>query len=182
MNITYQTQYVAIIDQLKAELSKLRASRATPSLVEDILIEVYGGSRLKIKELASINAPEARTIVIKPWDKGIIKDVEKGLIQSALEFNPIVETELLRIQLPELTEETRAKLVKKLHTMLENERIKIRQIRDEAKKDIETRAKNKEIREDDKFAGIEELNKTTREYIEKIDEQGKRKEEEIMTI
>lgn len=182
MITSYQSRFNQIMDQLKAELSKLRTSRATPSLVEDILIEVYGGSRLKIKELASISAPEPRTIVIKPWDKGIIKDVEKGLIQSALEFNPIVETELLRIQLPELTEETRERIVKKLHTMLENERIKIRQIRDEAKKDIETRAKNKEIREDDKFSAIEDLNEKTREFIEKIDALGKRKEEEIMTI
>lgn len=182
MITSYQLRFNQIIDQLKAELSKLRTSRATPSLVEDILIEVYGGSRLKIKELASISAPEPRTIVIKPWDKSIIKDMEKGLIQSALEFNPIVETELLRIQLPELTEETRARIVKKLHTILEDERIKIRQIRDEAKKDIETKAKNKEIREDDKFSAIEDLNEKTREFIEKIDALGKHKEEEIMTI
>ncbi|HCA67637.1 MAG: ribosome recycling factor [Candidatus Jacksonbacteria bacterium RIFOXYA2_FULL_44_7] len=178
----YESHFNQIIDQLKTELSKLRTSRATPSLVQDITIEVYGGSRMHLKELASISAPEPRTIVIKPWDKSIIKDIEKGLIKSALEFNPIVETNILRIQLPELTEESRHRIVKKLHTMLEEERIKIRKIRDEAKKDIETREKNKEIREDHKFAEIEKLNETTREYTEKIDELGKRKEEEIMTI
>lgn len=179
---TYQPQFNQIIEQLKTELRKLRTARATPSLVEDILIEVYGGTRMRIKELASISIPEPRTISIRPWDKSVIKEIEKGLIQSALEFNPIVETDILRIQLQELTEETRKKLVKKLHAMLEDERIKIRKIRDEMKKDIETRARNKEIREDDKFAAIEELNEATREYVEKIDEQGKRKEEEIMTI
>ncbi len=182
MNKTHQAQFNTIVDQLKNELSKLRTSRATPALVEDIPIEVYGGTRIKVKELASISVPEPRTIVIKPWDKSIIKDMEKGLVKSTLEFNPIVETDLLRIQLPELTQETRQKLVKKLHAMLEEERIKIRKVRDEAKKDIETKAKNKEIREDDKFSGIEELNETTREYIEKIDGLGKVKEEEIMTI
>ncbi|MFH1712616.1 MAG: ribosome recycling factor [Candidatus Jacksonbacteria bacterium] len=179
---TYKTQFENIIELLKQEITKLRTSRAAPSLVEDIAVEVYGGSRMQLKELASISVPEPRSLVIKPWDKNLIKDIEKGLINSNLEFNPIVETDILRIQLPELTQETREKLVKKLHGMLEQNRIKLRQIRDGAKKAIEQKHKNGEMAEDDKFSLIEDLNKMTREFSEQIDNLGKKKEEEIMTI
>lgn len=182
MQNTYKSQYEEVITHLKTELDKLRTGRATPVLVEDILIEAYHGYKQKVKELASISVPEPRTLVIKPWDKGIIKEIEKGLINSALEFNPIVETELLRIKLPELTQETREKIIKKLRAILEENRIKIRGIRDVAKKQIETQQKSGEITEDDKFRFLEELNDCTREYTEQIDNHGKKKEEEIMTI
>lgn len=171
-----------IITQLRSELQKLRTSRATPSLVEDVFVEVYGGSRMTLKELASISVPEPRMIVIRPWDKNIIKDIEKSLIKSEFEFNPIVETDVLRIQLPELTQETRERLVKKLHGILENTRIKLRKARDETKKNIEGKARSGDIPEDDKFHFIEELNKMTKLYTDTIDDMGKKKEEEIMTV
>lgn len=182
MLTAYKSQFENVIQLLKEELSKLRTSRAAPSMVENIIIEAYGGSRMQLKELASISIPEPRSLVIRPWDKNVIKDIEKGLINSNLEFNPIVETDILRIQLPELTQETREKLVKKLHGMLEQNRIKLRKIRDEAKKTIEQKHKNGEMAEDDKFSLIEDLNKMTREFSEQIDDVGKKKEEEIMTI
>lgn len=151
-------------------------------LVEDVLIEAYNGSRMRLKELASISIPEPRTIVIKPWDSSIIKQIEKGLVHSALEFNPILDSDILRIHLPELTQETRKKLVKKLHAMLEEERIKLRTIRDEIKKGIERQEKESVITEDDKYAFTEELNTLTRSFTEQIDELGKQKEAEIMRI
>ena len=179
---TYQPKFQSIIAQLKSELTKLRTSRATPALVEDITIEAYDDSKMQLKELASISIPEPRTIVIKPWDKNIIKDIEKGLIKANLEFNPIIETDVLRIKLPELTGETREKLVKKLYTWLEDTRIKIRRLRDEIKKDIEQKQKSSEITEDDKFRLIDELNKITKERVDQIEDLGKNKEQEIMTI
>ena len=178
----HKPKFEHITTQLKGELEKLRTSRATPMLVEDILIEVYGGSRMRLKELASISIPEPRTIVINPWDKSIIKQIEKGLVQSALEFNPILDSDILRIQLPELTQETREKLVKKLHIMLEEERIKLRTLRDEIKKGIERQTKESAITEDDKYAFIEELNTLTRSFTEQIDMLGKNKEADIMRI
>jgi ribosome recycling factor len=178
----YQTQFNQIITQLQSELTKLRTSRATPALVEDITIEAYDDSKMRLKELASISIPEPRTIVITPWDKNIIKDIERGLINANLEFNPIVETGVLRINLPELTGETRERLVKKLHTWLEDGRIKTRRLRDEIKKEIEQQQKLSEITEDDKFKLIDELNKITKEHTDQIEDLGKRKEEEIMAI
>lgn len=171
-----------ILTQLKEELEKLRTARATPALVEDILIEAYSGSKMRLKEIASISTPEPRTIVIKPWDAGLIKQIEKGLIHSALEFNPVLESDILRINLPELTQETREKIVKKLRIMLEEGRIKLRTIRDEVKKEVERKAKTSEITEDDKYAFIEELNTVTRSFTERIDELGKQKETDIMRI
>ena len=111
-----------------------------------------------------------------------IKDIEKSLVKSDLEFNPIVETEILRIQLPELTQETREKLAKKMRGMLEESRIKIRVLRDDIKREIEKKTKSSEITEDDRSSFIEELNKITREFTDNIEEMGKHKEEEIMTI
>ena len=179
---SYKPQFESVIEHLKAELSKLRTSRATPALVEDILIDTYSGSRMQLKELASISAPEPRTLVIKPWDKGTIKDIEKGLINSALEFNPVLESDILRINLPELTQETREKLVKKLHEFLEENRIKLRGHRDEVKRDIESKQKSGDLTEDDKYTMIENLNKTTKEFTDEIEKIGKNKEEEIMTV
>ncbi len=178
----HKPQFQHIITQLKDELEKLRTARATPTLVEDILIEAYSGSKMRLKELASISIPEPRTIVIKPWDPSIIKQIEKGLIHSALEFNPVLEADILRINLPELTQETREKIVKKLRTMLEEGRIKLRTIRDEVKKEVERKAKTSEITEDDKYDFIEELNTVTHSFTEQIDKLGKQKEEDIMRI
>ena len=177
----YQPKFNEIIDHLKTELSKLRTSRATPSLVEDILIDAYNGSRMRLKELASINA-DPRVIIIKPWDTSVIKNIEKGLMNSHLEFNPIVETDILRIQLPELTQETREKLVKKLKTILEQAWVKIRRLRDEIKREVGSKQKSGEISEDDKFRLIDDLNKMTKKQTDEIDEIGKSKEQEIMTI
>lgn len=179
---THKSSYTAVIDQLKEELTKLRTARATPNLVEDVLVEVYGGSRMKIMELATISVPETRTLVIKPWDKNIIKEIEKALISSHLEFNPILDSDVLRINLPELTEENRLKLVKKLHVMLEESRIKLRGIRDDIKKEIERQQKDGDITEDDRYSLIEELNAMTKEHTDKIEDLGKLKETEIMTI
>lgn len=179
---TYKPKFESVLDRLTGEVSKLRTSRATPALVEDIMIEAYSGSRMKLKEMASISVPEPRTLVIKPWDTGVIKDIEKGLINSALEFNPILESDLLRINLPDLTQETREKLVKKLHETLEENRIKLRGIRDEAKRSIESKQKSGELTEDDKYSMIEDLNKMTKNFSDQIEEIGKKKEAEIMTI
>ncbi len=178
----YKPNFAAVVEQLKNELTKFRTSRATPNLVEDVIVEVYGGSRMKIKELATISIPETRTLVIKPWDKNIIKEIEKALISSTLEFNPILDSDILRINLPELTEENRLKLVKKLHAMLEESRIKLRGIRDDIKKEIERQQKNGEITEDDRYSLIEELNDMTKKNTEQIEELGQQKETEIMTI
>ena len=175
-------QFESVLENLKEQLSKIRTSRANPSLVEDLMIEAYPGTKQRLKELATISVPEPRQLLIKPWDKGIIKEIEKGLVNSDFEFNPVVETEILRINLPELTQESREQLVKQLGGMLEEARVKLRTIRDGLKKEIESKEKSSAITEDDKYKEIEQLDKTTREFTNTIDEMKKKKEEEIMTI
>ena len=182
MTITYETQFKQIIEHVKKELSHIRTSRATPELVENVPIEVYGGSKVRLNEVASISIPDPRTITITPWDKSIIKEIEKSLIKSDIDFNPIVDTDFLRIHLPALTGETREKLVKKIHHILEENRVKLRSIRDDAKKGIERNEKSGDLTKDDKFSEIQKLNESIREYTNTIDELGKKKEDEITTI
>ena len=179
---SYKPHFQQIVEHVKKELSNIRTSRATPALVENITIEVYGGSRMRLNEVASISIPDPHTITITPWDKSIIKEIEKSLIKSDLDFNPLLDTDFLKIHLPALTGETREKLAKKIHSILEENRIKLRSIRDDSKKEIERSEKAGDITKDDKFSEIEELNKCIREYTHTIDELGKKKENEIMTI
>ena len=174
--------FQAHIEQFIHVLTQIRTSRATPAMLENIPIEVYGGSRMLLKELATISVPEPRMLILKPWDKSIIKDIEKGLTKADLGYNPVVETDILRIQLPELTQETREKLVKKLKQIAEETRIKIRNTRDDIKKNIEKKFKEATITEDEKYTFIEDLNEMTKTFDAEIENLYKKKKTEIMTL
>ncbi|TSC95417.1 MAG: ribosome recycling factor [Parcubacteria group bacterium Athens1014_10] len=177
----HKPNFQKIIEHLKKELLTLRTSRATPALVENILVEAYG-SKTPLKQLAGITIPETRTIMIQLWDKNIIKEVEKSISQSNLNLSPNTEGNIIRINLPSLTEENRKNLIKILHQKLEQNRIEIRNLRDKIKEEIVNKFKEKEVSEDDKFKLIEELDKITHKYNEEIKGIGEKKEKEIMTI
>ncbi len=170
-----------IIEFLKKELGQIKTGRANPSIIEDIMIEAYG-TKTSLKQLASLSVPEARVLVVSPWDKNITKEVEKSLTAANIGLSIVNEGAVLRLIVPQLTEESRKDLVKKVNEKLEQSKIKVRQLRDEIKEEIIKAEKNKEISEDDKFKAIEELDKTTREHNDKIKEIGEKKEEEIMTV
>jgi ribosome recycling factor len=171
----------AAVDFLQGELTAIRTGRAHPGLVEDIAAEAYG-AKTPIKGLATINVPDSKTLVIDPWDKGVIKDIETALQKADLGINPVVDGQIIRLIMPEMTEENRKDMVRKMKEKLEETKVKIRSVREEARGKIGQLEKDKEISEDEKYKTQDDLDKVTKEYSEKIDQIGKEKEEEIMTI
>lgn len=169
------------IDHLKQELTALRTGRATPAIVEDIMVEAYG-SKQQLKAVASITVQDAKTLVVEPWDKSVLADVENGIRNSDLGINPVNDGKLIRLPLPELTQDRRQELIKVLHKKLEEARIALRKVREDVRKQIETAEKNKEISEDEKFTQFDELEKLVKEYNDKIKTIGEEKEKDITTV
>jgi ribosome recycling factor len=166
---------VAFLDR---ELSKIRTSRATPALVEDIVVNCFG-QNFPLKQLASISAPEARQILIQPWDKSYVEGIVSALSQTGTGANPIVDKDAIRISLPPLTEDYRKDLIKLVSAKEEEARQAVRRQREEAWSRIQTLAREGQIREDDKFRGKDELQKLIDEYNKKIDAVGEKKRKEI---
>ena len=172
-----------VLDLVTSDIASIRTGRATPAIIEDLEISVYGGQqKLKINELGTITSRDSQTIVIDPWDKSIIGEIRQGILAANIGINPVIDSEIIRLNLPPLTTEDREKYVKLLSTKLENGRVMIRQIRGEAIKDIRMSFDNKELSEDEKFNEEKRLQEITDEYIEKIDEAGERKKKELLQI
>ena len=168
-----------IVDHLKSEIASLRTGRATPALVEDLPVDYYG-TKTPLKALASISTPDARQILIQPWDKNAVQPIEKAIQTSPLGLNPVVDSSAIRLNLPQLTEERKKDLVKVLKQKLEEGKIQVRKIREEAIKEIDALEKDKKISEDEKFRKRQETQKIVDEINKKIEEIGMGKETEIM--
>lgn len=181
MSYIQKEEFNKAIEHLKLDISSLRTGRATPALVEDIIVESYG-ARQPLKHVASISVADAKTLSIVPWDKGLMKAVEDGIRASQLGINPVNDGKVIRLPLPELTTERRQELIKVLHQKLETSRISIRKIREDMKSLIEKADEDKEIGEDEKFKQLDELERTVKEFNDKIKEIGEDKEKEINTI
>ena len=172
-----------VIDIVTSDISTVRTGKATPSLVEDLEVLVYGGrEKLKLNELATISTTDPQTIVIDPWDKSIIGEIRKGIETSGIGLSPSIGSEVIRINLPPMTSEDREKYVKLLSTKLENGKVMIRQIRGEALKEIRSDFEEKDLTEDEKFNFEKILQEITDSFIEKIEELGRSKEEELVRI
>ena len=169
------------IEALNNELASIRTGRASPALVEYIKVE-YHGVLTPLIQLASISVPEPKTIIIKPWDRSIVNNIDKAILKSDLGLNPINDGTSIRIIIPPLTEERRKDLIKMVHKRLEESRIHIRNIRRDAMDELKQCEKNKEISQDQNNKAIEQLQKLTDSYIEIINKTGKDKEEEIAEI
>ena len=169
------------IVHLQDDLSTLRVGRANPLMVENILVEAYG-SKMPLKQMASISVPEARTLIIAPWDKTQSKEIEKAIQLANIGISPVNEGHQIRLTVPQLTEESRKELTKSVAEKMEKTRINIRQLRDKVKEEIIAKEKAKELTEDDKFGILEKLDEIVKEYNEKIKSIGEKKEQEIMTL
>ncbi|HPN55097.1 MAG TPA: ribosome recycling factor [Candidatus Moranbacteria bacterium] len=169
------------MEHLKIEMGKIRTGRANPSMVEDLLVDYYG-TKTPMKQIASINTPEPRLIVIQPWDRGALTGIEAAIRESDLNLNPNNDGILIRINIPMLTEERRKEMVKILNQKAEEGRIAVRSIREEIWKDIQDSEKEGKISEDDKFRGKEKLQEVVDDYNKKIEEFRTKKEAEIMTV
>ncbi len=174
----FKNELEKIEESLKVEFSSLRIGRATPALVENILVDCYG-SKVPVKQLASISAPEPRILIIEPWDRTVLPNLEKAIITSDLNLNPVVDKNLIRISIPPLTEERRKALIKILGSKLEEAKIKYRGSRDKIMKEINELFDAKKITEDEKFKMKEEVQKLINSTNQNLENLLKSKEEEI---
>lgn len=178
----HKAEFQAAIEHFHKELQGLRTGRASVSVVEDIRVEAYDGQSMDLKSVASITTPDAKTIQIEPWDKSIVKNIEKALVDASLGMMPNTAGTVIRMVLPPMTEEGRKNLVKILHQKEEVARVGIRGIRDKVKTAVTNDEKNKLMSEDDKRRQLEQLDKVVAEWNGKIEEITEEKETEILTV
>ena len=169
------------INSLKKELSSMKAGRANPSILDRIEVEYYG-SMTPLNQLSNISAPEARVLLIQPFDKTSIKNIEKAILKSDLGLNPSNDGTAIRLVIPELTEETRKDLVKKVKKIGEETKIAVRSARRDCNDKIKSLKKNNEITEDEMKKYEDKIQKTTDNHIKTIDKLLENKEKEVMSI
>ena len=169
------------VDATVREFSEIRTGRANTRLVEGIMVEYYG-TNTPIKQLAGISVPEPRLITIHPWDPSSIPAIEKAILKSQLGITPVNDGKLLRLAIPSLTKERCEELTKILHKIAEQGRVSIRTVRRDGIDTVKKMEDSKEITEDARFKGQEEIQKLTEKYTKKIDELLKEKEKELTTI
>ena len=169
------------VDALRRDLITIRTGRASPALVERITIDYYGVPT-PLNQVASISAPEARLLVIQPWDRNTLPLVEKAILKSDLGLNPTNDGRVIRLVIPQLSEERRRDLVKVVHRKVEEGRVAIRNLRREGVDELKDLEKEKLITEDDLKRGQERLQKLTDRYIEEAERVGHSKEEEILEV
>ena len=169
------------VEFVHSEFATIRTGKASPALVENITADYYG-TKTRLRELANISTPEPRLIVIHPWDPGAVGAVVKAIEQSNLGITPVSDGKLIRIPIPELSEERRKDLIKLIKKMAEDGQVAIRNIRRATNDEIKTLRKEGTLPEDASFREENEVQKLTDEHIEKIDELVKHKEQEIMEV
>jgi len=176
-----QKKMKLVIAHLQDELRQIRTGRAQPGLVEDLPVDAYG-SNTALKGLATISTPDTRSILISPWDQGLVKAVVKAIQDSPLGLNPTADNGQIRLQLPELSTERRDELVKLLHTKAEQARISLRNIREHYLQDIKQSVSAKEASEDDLSAAKKEIQKLLDDYNTEIEQLVNSKTEQIKSI
>jgi len=169
------------IEALRRELSTIRTGRANPALVEHIRVDYYG-TPTPLKQLATVMVPEARLLTIQPWDKGSLGAIEKAILKSDLGLNPSSDGAVIRLVIPQLTEDRRKELVRMVHKKLEDGRVAIRNIRRDAHEMLRDFRHEKEISEDQEFNAQEDLQKVTDRFIAEADKLGEEKEQELLEV
>ena len=169
------------VEALRQDLSSIRTGRASASLVERIQIDYYGAPT-PINQVSQISVPEARLIVIQPYERKLLTDIEKAIQKSDLGINPNNDGQVIRLNIPPLNEERRREMVKTLHKKLDEHKVAIRNVRRDAQDKLRDREEKKEISEDELKRSSERLQKLTDRYIDEMDKVGKSKELEILEV
>ena len=169
------------VDAFKRDLTQLRTGRATPALVENIDVDYYG-SMTPLKQIASISAPDARAIMIQPWDTAAMREIEKSLQTSDMGFNPSNDGSTITVPIPPLTQERRQEMVKLLKGKMEDGKISVRNVRRDGLESLRKLEKEKSISQDDGRRAQDQLQKTTDGHTKLIDETGSAKEAEILQV
>lgn len=178
---SYEPKFQECVTSLRNDLSELRLGRATPVMVENIEVQVYG-TKTRLRGLAAIAIPDSRTIVIQPWDRSNLEAIERALRSSPGGFAPVVEQATIRVQLQPLTEEKRQELRRLVGQKVEAARIRVRQLRDAVWSKIQDQARAKEISEDEKFRFKDNMEESVKRVGAQIRELEKHKEEELMRV
>ncbi|HIC94921.1 MAG TPA: ribosome recycling factor [Anaerolineae bacterium] len=169
------------VEVLQDDLKTIRTGRASPALVERLLVEYYG-TPTPLNQLATISAPEARLLTIRPWDPSILPAIEKAILKSELGLTPINDGKIIRLPIPRLTEERRQELVRLVRKRVEEGRVAVRNVRRDALNDLRELEREGLIAEDEFYRAKDDLQELTDKFIEKMGKIGQKKEEEIMEI
>ena len=169
------------IDAFKRDLTQLRTGRATTAMVENVEVDYYGNMP-PLKQIASISIPDARAIMIQPWDVGSLREIEKSLMASEMGFNPSNDGAIITVPIPQLTQERRLEMVKLLKRKIEDGKVSIRNVRRDSLESLRKLEKGKSISQDDGRRAQELLQKTTDGFTKQIDETGSAKEAEILQV
>jgi ribosome recycling factor len=176
-----ETRMNGTLETLTREFAAVRTGRASTALLETVRIDYYG-TPTPVTQTASVSVPDARTLVIQPWEAGQLGAIEKAIMKSDLGLTPINDGKVIRLSLPPLTEERRKQLAKTVHKIAEEARVAVRNIRREANDKLRAMGKDKKASEDEERRGHEQIQKTTDRYIAKVDELLKKKEQEILAF
>jgi ribosome recycling factor len=168
------------VDALKSDLQGLRTGRANTTLLDPVMVEVYG-AMMPLSQVATVSAPEPRLLSVQVWDKSNMTPVEKGIAHANLGLNPIIDGQTLRLPIPDLTQDRRKELAKLAGQYAEKAKIAIRNVRRDAMESLKTDEKKKEISEDDRKRSEEQVQKLTDQYVKDTDEAAAKKEQEILT-
>lgn len=177
----YESDLNEEIKKFETRISHIHTGRANMSIIENIKVSAYG-NKLPINHVATIKIPDATQILIQPWDKNLIKDIEKAILESGLNLNPQISGDFIRVIIPPLTRERREELVKLVKKYTEEARENIRRIRDNIRSEIKEKFENKEFSEDEKYKLLEELEEFIKEFMKKIDSIFSKKQNEIFSI
>ncbi len=176
-----EKQMKTSLEHFRKELSKLRTGRASISLFEDIKVEYYG-TLTPLNQVATLGIPDPTLVTVQPWDPSLLETVDRAIRSADLGLNPINDGKTLKVPIPPLDEERRREMAKRIKKMLEEEKTALRNMRRESKEKIEKLEKDKKITEDDKFNGLEQLQKIVDEYTKKTEEMAAAKEKEILEL
>ncbi|MDQ3388230.1 MAG: ribosome recycling factor [Gemmatimonadota bacterium] len=169
------------IETLRREFGGVRTGKASPALLDSVRVEAYG-SLVPLSQVGTVGAPEARMLTVQPWDKSLIKDIERALRESDLGINPSNDGNLIRIPIPALTEERRKEYVRLLHRIAEEGRVTVRHVRKDANDQVRQRQKEGELSEDQSRREQDEVQKLTDQFVQRIDDLLKKKEAEVLEV
>lgn len=169
------------LEHVRRDIATLRTGRATTQMLDPVVVEAYG-AKMKIHEVASVQAPDPSLLVVSPWDKSLLEAIEKAIASADLNLNPVVDGDVIRIAVAPLTEEKRKEMVKSLAKKIEAGRVMIRTLRTDAKKEIESQEGTDGVSEDDIAQDVDSLEELIKEYNAKLDDMYASKEKDLMTV
>ncbi len=176
-----ETRMNGAIEALSREFASIRTGRASAGLLDTVRVDYYG-TPTPINQMASVSVPDARTLVIQPWEQKQLAAIEKAIQKSDLGLTPINDGKVIRLTIPPLTEERRKQLAKQVHKLAEDARVAVRNVRREANDRLKAMARDRKVSEDEERRGHEQIQKTTDRFIARVDELLKKKEQEILTF